>query len=89
MVSRFRGPSANNCRTDALDNSLRSRANEPRGSAQGGINADTKDKHVEEREEKIPEDEGEIRGADTFSFDRKAVKLLQAQGHAALTLSRR
>jgi predicted nucleic-acid-binding protein len=34
--------------------------------------------------------EGEIRGADTFvSFDRKAVKLLQAQGHAALTLSRR
>jgi predicted nucleic-acid-binding protein len=34
--------------------------------------------------------EGEFRGADTFvSFDRKAVKLLQAQGHAALTLSRR
>src|ERR1700687_711750 len=43
---------------------------EPRGSAQGGIDADTKDKHVEEREEKIPEDQGEVGGANfRFAID--------------------
>src|SRR6202521_3651650 len=43
---------------------------EPGGSAKGGIDADTKDKHVEEREEKIPEDEGEVGGANfRFAID--------------------